>query len=122
MVGWTNEENGLGGGQAYRDAHAAELDKHVVAIESDGGVFRPTGFGSPAATGRARCVREIVALLKPIGADTVSSARRGRADIGPIMERGRARRSGHEVDGTRYFWYHHTEATPSTSSTRARSP
>ena len=30
--------------QAYRDAHAADLDRHVLAMESDGGVFQPRGL------------------------------------------------------------------------------
>lgn len=37
VVLWTNEENGLRGALSYRDAHAAELDKHVLAMESDNG-------------------------------------------------------------------------------------
>ena len=45
VVGWTNEENGGRGGAAYRDAHRSELDNHILAIESDGGVFKPLGFG-----------------------------------------------------------------------------
>ncbi len=39
----TNEENGGRGGLAYRDQHRAELAKHVMMLESDGGVFRPLG-------------------------------------------------------------------------------
>ena len=38
VVLYTNEENGLRGGNAYRDAHRAELSKHILAIESDSGV------------------------------------------------------------------------------------
>ena len=45
VVLWTNEENGGRGGLAYRDQHRAELAKHVMMLESDGGVFRPLGFG-----------------------------------------------------------------------------
>jgi len=44
VVAWTNEENGTRGGVGYRDAHRGELDRHVLAIESDNGVFRPDGF------------------------------------------------------------------------------
>jgi carboxypeptidase Q len=108
VVGWTNEENGLRGGLAYRDAHAAELDKHVVAIESDGGVFRPVGFGFTGSEAARAILRDVIALLKPIGADTLL-AQGGGADIGPIMQRGVPGMS-HVVDGTRYFWYHHTDA------------
>src|SRR6185295_8543510 len=45
VVLWTNEENGGRGGLGYRDQHRAELAKHVLMLESDGGVFRPLGFG-----------------------------------------------------------------------------
>lgn len=108
VVMWTNEENGLRGANAYRDAHRDELDRHVLAIESDNGVFTPSGFaftGSDAA--RAR-VTEIAKLLARIGVDSVS-ADGGGADIGPIMQTGVPGMSP-VVDGSRYFWYHHSEA------------
>jgi len=108
VVGWTNEENGLRGGNGYRDAHLAELDNHVLAIESDGGVFRPRGFGFTGSDSARAIVRQIAALLRPIGADSIRREG-GGADIGPIMERG-VPGMGLEVDGTRYFWFHHTEA------------
>ncbi len=46
---FTNEENGLRGATAYREAHKGEIANHLLAIESDSGVFRPTGFGLAAA-------------------------------------------------------------------------
>ncbi len=108
VVGWTNEENGLRGGQAYRDTHRAALDRHVLAVESDGGVFRPVGFGFTGSDSARAIVRQIVGLLRPIGADSLLP-QGGGADIGPIMALG-VPGMGHVVDGTRYFWYHHTEA------------
>ena len=108
VVGWTNEENGLRGGLAYRDAHAAELDNHVIAIESDGGVFRPVGFGFTGSDAARAILKDVIALLRPVGADTLLP-QGGGADIGPIMQRGVPGMS-HVVDGTRYFWYHHTDA------------
>ena len=108
VVGWTNEENGLRGGLAYRDAHAAELERHVLAIESDGGVFRPVGFGFSGSDSARAILRQVVPLLKPLGADSLLASG-GGADIGPVMQRGVPGMS-HVVDGTRYFWYHHTEA------------
>lgn len=107
-VGWTNEENGGRGGAAYRDAHREELAKHVAAIESDGGTFKFRGFGFSGADSGYAVVRQIGKLLKPLGADTVFAGG-GGADIGPIMALGVPGLS-HVVDGTRYFWYHHTEA------------
>ena len=108
VVGWTNEENGLRGGNAYRDAHRAELDRHVAAIESDGGVFKPAGFGFTGSDAAFALVRQIGSLLDGIGAGTIGRGG-GGADIGPIMQLG-VPGLGLNVDGTRYFWYHHTEA------------
>ena len=108
VVLWTNEENGGRGSEAYRDAHAAQLDKHSLAMESDNGVFSPHGFrfsGSDAAFARTR---EIAKLLKPIGADTVSREQESpEADIAPLVERG-VPGMGLDVDRTRYFWFHHS--------------
>jgi carboxypeptidase Q len=108
VVGWTNEENGGRGGQAYRDAHRNELDKHILAIESDGGVFRPTGFGFTGSDAARAVIRQLAPLLRPVGADSIGP-QGGGADIGPIMQLGVPGMS-HNVDGSRYFWYHHTEA------------
>jgi len=108
VVGWTNEENGGRGGQGYRDAHRSELDKHVLAIESDGGVFKPQGFGFTGSDAAFEIVKQIGTLLDPIQAGTINRGG-GGADIAPIMALG-VPGMGLIVDGTRYFWYHHTEA------------
>ena len=114
VVGWTDEENGGSGGQAYRDAHTAELPDHVLAIESDGGVFKPIGFGFSGSDSARTLLRQVVGLLKPLGADSLLAGG-GGADIGPIMQKTAAGEPGvpgmsHVVDGTRYFWFHHTDA------------
>ena len=103
-VMWTNEENGLAGGNAYAEAHAAE--RHVLAIESDGGVFSPLGFGFTGSDAAFAIVQEIGRLLEPIGAGNITRGG-GGADIGPLMNQG-VPGMGLRVDGTRYFWYHHT--------------
>jgi carboxypeptidase Q len=107
-VGWTNEENGGRGGVAYREAHKAELAKHIAAIESDGGTFKFRGFGFSGGDSAFAVVKQIGKLLKPLGADTVFVGG-GGSDIAPIMGAG-VPGMAHVVDGTRYFWYHHTEA------------
>lgn len=108
VVGWTNEENGGRGGTAYRDTHQNELAGHVAAIESDGGTFKFRGFGFTGSDSARAVVRQIARLLGPLGSDSVFAGG-GGADIGPIMALGVPGLS-HNVDGTRYFWYHHTEA------------
>lgn len=106
VVGWTNEENGTRGGTAYRDARGADVEKHVLAIESDGGVFSPIGFDYGGPPQALATVREIARLLAPIKADSVAEGG-GEADIGPLMERG-VPGMGLRVEDSRYFWYHHT--------------
>ena len=106
MVGWTNEENGGRGGLAYRDAHQAQLNDHILAFESDGGVFRTRGFGFNGSDSAMAIVRQVAALLRPIGADSVSRGG-GGADIGPIVALGVPALSPN-VAGERYFWFHHS--------------
>ena len=107
---YTNEENGLRGGTAYRDAHRAEISKHVLAIESDSGVYRPEGFGLAAqAAPQVRAdLEEIAKLLAGIRAGRIA-ANGGGADIGPLMREG-VPGASLDVDGTHYFDIHHTPA------------
>jgi carboxypeptidase Q len=108
VVLFTNEENGLRGGLAYRDQHRAELDRHVLMIESDGGVFRPTGFGFTGSEEGRRLVQEAATLLGEIGASEIRPGG-GGADIGPSVEAGKVPAMSLNVDGD-YFLIHHTPA------------
>ena len=108
VVLWTNEENGTAGGRAYRDAHRADVDKHVLAIESDNGVFKPRGVALTGTDSATAIVRQVAKLLVRIGAGGVIAGG-GGSDIGPLMELGVPGMSP-DVDETKYFWYHHTEA------------
>ena len=107
-VMWTNEENGGKGNKGYRDMHMDEMDKHVLAIESDGGVFSPKGFGFSGSNSARNIVEEIHELMKPIGANTISEGGRA-ADVAPLNDEGVPVMSL-KVDGSKYFWYHHTNA------------
>ncbi|MCS7211905.1 MAG: M28 family metallopeptidase [Chloroherpetonaceae bacterium] len=106
VVLWTNEENGFRGATAYADAHKHE--RHVLAIESDAGVFKPTGFGFTGRDSVLQIVKAIAHLLAPIEASRITIGG-GGADIAPLMQQG-VPGLGLQVDGTRYFWYHHTHA------------
>lgn len=108
VVLWTNEENGLRGATAYRDAHLDEIPNHVLAIESDAGVFEPLGFGVTASDSAFAVVQQVGALLERIGAGRITRGG-GGADIGPLMALG-VPGAGLVVEGERYFWYHHTDA------------
>jgi carboxypeptidase Q len=111
LVMWTNEENGLRGATAYRDMvqEDGSLRNHVLAIESDAGVFEPRGFGFTGSDEAFEMVSEIGKLLQPINAGTITRGG-GGADIGPIMRSGKVPGMGLAVDGSKYFWYHHTDA------------
>lgn len=107
---YTNEENGARGGDAYRDAHRAEISKHILVIESDSGCYRPEGFGlATAATPQARAnFIEIAKLLAGIRANRIA-ATGGGTDVNPMMKEGVAGASLN-VDGTKYFEIHHSQA------------
>ncbi|MBW8862062.1 MAG: M20/M25/M40 family metallo-hydrolase [Acidobacteria bacterium] len=109
VVLWTNEENGGRGGTAYRDQHRAELGKHVLMLESDGGVFRPQGFGFTGSDAARETVKTIATLLSGIAADQISPGG-GGADIGPSMQEGHVPGMSLDVDGSKYFLIHHTAA------------
>lgn len=108
VVLWTNEENGLRGGNAYRDRYREDLRNHVVMLESDSGVFRPTGFGFSGSDGARAKVRDIATLLRGIQADRIGPSG-GGADIGPSVAAGNLPALSLEVDGN-YFLLHHTPA------------
>lgn len=108
VVLWTNEENGLRGGLAYRDRHRDELANHILMLESDSGVFRPTGFGFTGSDAARAKINDIASLLQVIGANRIGPSGSG-ADIGPSVEAGRIPSMSLEVDGN-YFLIHHTPA------------
>jgi len=108
VVGWTAEEVGIHGGRAYAESPARNREEHVLGIESDAGVFSPTGFGFSGSDPAYRVVRAVGALLAPVGAQEVTRGG-GGADIGPMMEKGMPG-MGLQVESTRYFWYHHSPA------------
>jgi carboxypeptidase Q len=109
VVLFTNEENGGRGGQAYRDQHRAELSKHVMMLESDGGVFRPLGVGFTGSDAARDTVKSIATLLTGIAADQVSAGG-GGADIGPSVQEAHIPAMSLDVDGSKYFLIHHTPA------------
>jgi carboxypeptidase Q len=109
VVLFTNEENGLRGGNAYRDAHAKEAANHVFALESDSGVFAPARLGFTGSEAARQIIREIATLLAPIGMQDVVPGG-GGADIGPIATLGKVPMMAYAGDATRYFTIHHTPA------------
>jgi carboxypeptidase Q len=109
VVLFTNEENGARGGTGYRDAHAKEAADHVLALESDSGVFAPARLGFSGPESARRIIADIGTLLAPIGMHEIGSGG-GGADIGPIGQLGKVPMMSYSGDSTKYFTIHHTPA------------
>ena len=108
VVLWVNEENGLRGAKNYAERHRPELPKHVLAIESDMGVFRPSGFTFQGSEQAKAIIGQVGSLLGGIQADKIVLGG-GGADVAqlspsgvPVMEL--------TVEDSKYFWFHHTAA------------
>jgi Zn-dependent M28 family amino/carboxypeptidase len=113
VVLFTNEENGARGAAGYAEAHAAEVAKHVAAIESDSGGFAPRGFelavpGDDADAVAAQ-VDDLVSLLAPLGATKIARSQHAGTDIAPLTAKG-VLSFGLHTDGRTYFDIHHTPA------------
>lgn len=109
VVLFVNEENGLRGGIAYRDAHRNTLDDHVLMIETDSGVYPPLGMGVSGGEVARQRLRDIVRLLEGIGITRVD-LQGGGADIGPSVQAGGITAASINGDPSRYFQIHHTQA------------
>jgi len=107
VVLFANEENGLKGGKAYAQAHAAELDAHVAALEADLGQGPPLGVSWNAGPGADSMLKSAAALLAPIAADTLTTADIGGADLVHLIPSG-IPNLGLLLDATDYFDFHHT--------------
>ena len=108
VVLFTNEENGLGGARAYYRDHKDEVDRHVMALESDSGAFAPLGFRVQSNDIALRQMQDIASLLESIGATRALKSFSG-ADLIPLAQAG-VPTLGLHVDISKYFDYHHTHA------------
>ena len=106
VVAFANEEQGLWGGRAYAEKHAADVATHVIAAESDFGAGRIYGFDSSAREGEKAAFDQIATALAPLGIESMPGEGSPESDIGPMTRAGMAWAwLGH--DGTDYFDLHH---------------
>ena len=109
VVLWTNEENGFSGANAYASRHAASAHNHVLALESDSGVFAPAALGFSGSASARTVMSQIGSLLLPLGFSGIGPSG-GGADIGPISEAGAVPTMAYLGDAAKYFAIHHTAA------------
>lgn len=107
VVCFANEENGLRGGIQYAKNVKKKNEKHVFAVESDGGGFTPRGFGLVMTPEKRKQVQSWRALFLPYGVHNFEYEYAG-ADIGPLQEFG-VPLAELSPDSQRYFDIHHSD-------------
>ena len=109
VVLFTNEENGLRGGNAYaKKAKETTHEKHIAAIESDSGGFYARGFGMTGSDKQKETIFNYRHLFTSIGLTDIEKAK-GGADISPLKDQGTLL-IGIIPDSHNYFDYHHTDS------------
>lgn len=105
-VAFMNEENGVRGGKKYAELAKLNNEKHIAAIESDGGGASPRGFGSNASPAQKEKIKSWKPLFEPYGLYNFRSGG-GGTDIEPLNEEFNTPIIGLITDSQRYFNYHH---------------
>jgi hypothetical protein len=107
VVLFTDEENGGRGAKAYSAEAKTKNEKHIFALESDGGGFTPRGFSFKGTESQMARVKQWVPLLVPYGVTEFNSGGAG-ADVEPLNEVTGAMASELIPDSQRYFDIHHS--------------
>ena len=107
VVMWGAEEVGIYGGKAYAQAHKDELDRHVLAAESDFGAGRIYRFDTRFGEGEIAKGKTFEGALRRLAITPGNNMAFGGADIGAIRNMGVPVVSLRQ-DGTDYFDLHHT--------------
>ncbi len=109
IVLFANEENGLRGGTKYAEEAKLKNEKHVMAMESDGGAEYPRGFGCGMTKEQFAKVQGWIKFFEPFDATrfTFSEGGGGGADIGPLQTNFKTPQFGLSTTGQRYFDVHH---------------
>jgi len=108
VVLWTNEENGLAGARGYEKLHRGELARHVAAIESDRGTFKPKGFSFVGAEAARKMIQALAEPLQQMGAAQMFDE--GSESDVEILQRDNVPLLALVDDESKYYWYHHSPA------------
>jgi len=104
IVLFSDEENGGGGSSKY--ISEAKNEKHIFALESDGGGFTPRGFSLGASADRLEKARQWIPLLQPYGVYQFT-ADGGGADVDSLYIKLNVPVGELVPDSQRYFDLHH---------------
>jgi carboxypeptidase Q len=109
IVLFANEENGLRGGNKYAEEAKLKNEKHVMAMESDGGAEYPRGFTCGMTKAQYEKVQGWIKYFEPFDAArfNFSEGAGGGADIGPLQTQFKTAQFGLSTTGQRYFDVHH---------------
>mgnify|MGYP005840097307 CR=1 FL=1 len=107
VVLFMNEEFGLNGARTYAREAALNNEKHVVAIESDGGGFSPRGVSISAHDTLVARIKELRELLEPYGIYQFKQGGSG-ADVSQLRNKEKIILMGLRPDSHRYFEVHHS--------------
>jgi carboxypeptidase Q len=107
VVLYANEEFGTSGAKAYARYHAAEVDRHVLGMESDLGAFAIRGMASRVPQDRLPLAMSIHAQLESMGIPYLGNQASSPADIDTLRALGMPVITI-ETDASRYFDVHHT--------------
>ena len=107
VVLWGAEEVGLLGARAYAAAHADELDRHVLAAESDFGAGQIWKIQTRFGEEDLYKARLMASALRPLGVGPGDNAASGGPDVSPLRQRGVPIVTLNQ-NGWDYFDLHHT--------------
>ena len=107
VVCFANEENGVKGGNQYAENIKKKNEKHIFAVESDGGGFTPRGFGLVMSPEKRKEVQSWRNLFLPYGVHNFEYQYAG-TDIEPMQEFG-VPLAELSPDSQRYFEIHHSD-------------
>lgn len=107
IVLFGSEEVGLVGARAYAEQHADELDRHIVAAESDFGAGKIWQFQTRVAEDKLPLARAIGELLRSLGIGPGNNEANGGPDVGVLRAAGVPVVSLRQ-NGWDYFDLHHT--------------
>ena len=107
VVCFANEENGVKGGNKYAENVMKNKEKHIFAIETDGGGFTPRGIALVMSPEKRKEVQSWKNLFLPYGVYNFDAQYAG-TDIEPLQPMG-VPLAELMPDSQRYFEIHHSD-------------